>query len=276
MSKLLKIMVIIMLLVSIGALVLGVMLFNQREVIKGRTQKLEKGVEEIAERIRHEGLNMTRLMDYTKMDGELRNVINTAEALWVELQDTKQDLENTRIALRETQDRLEETQRNLDAANRRIEQLEADLRERTQQLEESQREVRELTQQNEELDEQLTEEIARARELEDEVRELEGKVAEQQLQIEELEAELYPEDRVIVTPEGLTGEVLFINPEWNFVVLDVGTDNGLSLGTELMVHRGEELVGRVRVSEVKEVNSVAEILVDWEVAPIEEGDNVLF
>ncbi len=42
MAKLLRVLVIILLLLSIGALTLGIMLFNRREILKIRTQKLEQ------------------------------------------------------------------------------------------------------------------------------------------------------------------------------------------------------------------------------------------
>ncbi len=41
MAKLLRVLVIILLLLSVGALTLGIMLFNRREILKIRTQKLE-------------------------------------------------------------------------------------------------------------------------------------------------------------------------------------------------------------------------------------------
>lgn len=47
MGKLLRVLVILILLMSIGALVLGYMLFSKREILKGRTQKLEKTIKEL-------------------------------------------------------------------------------------------------------------------------------------------------------------------------------------------------------------------------------------
>jgi hypothetical protein len=44
MGKLLRVLVVIMLILSIGALVLSIMLFNRREILKGRTQKLENTI----------------------------------------------------------------------------------------------------------------------------------------------------------------------------------------------------------------------------------------
>lgn len=44
MAKLLRVLVVIMLILSIGALTLAIMLFNRREILKGRTQKLENTI----------------------------------------------------------------------------------------------------------------------------------------------------------------------------------------------------------------------------------------
>jgi cell division protein FtsB len=44
MGKLLKTMVVVLLIFSIGALALGILLFNKRELLKGRTQKLERTI----------------------------------------------------------------------------------------------------------------------------------------------------------------------------------------------------------------------------------------
>ncbi|MBT3296806.1 MAG: hypothetical protein HN919_21350 [Verrucomicrobia bacterium] len=44
MGKLVRVLVVLCLLLSIGALVLGILLFNKRELLKGRAQKLEKTI----------------------------------------------------------------------------------------------------------------------------------------------------------------------------------------------------------------------------------------
>jgi len=48
MGKLLRVLTIILLVLSIVALILGIMLFNKREILKGRTQKLEKAMTQFA------------------------------------------------------------------------------------------------------------------------------------------------------------------------------------------------------------------------------------
>ena len=44
MGKLLRVLVVILLLLSIGALALGILLFNKRELLKARAQKLETAI----------------------------------------------------------------------------------------------------------------------------------------------------------------------------------------------------------------------------------------
>ena len=48
MRKVIGILVIILFLLSIGALILGNQLFGKRELLKGRTQKLEKTIDKLA------------------------------------------------------------------------------------------------------------------------------------------------------------------------------------------------------------------------------------
>ena len=64
----LKPLVILQLLISIGALVLGILLFGQREVLKKRTQNLEKGAADFAESIRFEEFNQDALVVKNKED----------------------------------------------------------------------------------------------------------------------------------------------------------------------------------------------------------------
>ncbi len=275
MAKLLKPMVILLLLLSIASLVLGIILFNQREEIKSRTQTLENGMATIAQSLRYPDLNRQHLMDVNRMAGEISRLNGHADDQWHELMDTKQDLENTRIALQETQERLEMTERELERETARANRLQDDLDTRTRELADARNRISSLERDKANLEVRISDFERQVAQMEEEMLELNETIAEQRLQIEELEAELFPEDRIIETPEGLAGQILFVNPDWHFVILDVGINDGLSLNTELLVHRDDALVGRVRVSNVKDANAVAEILSDWQQQPLREGDYVL-
>jgi hypothetical protein len=77
-------------------------------------------------------------------------------------------------------------------------------------------------------------------------------------------------------PDDLSGKVMAINKPWNFVVLDVGKDNKLVEGVELLVYRGDALIGKVRSVSVDATSAVADILPDWTKTEIQVGDKVLF
>jgi hypothetical protein len=53
------------------------------------------------------------------------------------------------------------------------------------------------------------------------------------------------------------------DPDWHFVVLDGGKERNLTEGTQLAIRRGHELLGLIRVDEVLERESVAELQGPW-------------
>ncbi len=77
-------------------------------------------------------------------------------------------------------------------------------------------------------------------------------------------------------PDDLSGKVMAINKAWNFVVLDIGKDNKLVEGVELVVYRGDTMIGKIRTVSVDATSAVADILPDWTKTEIQVGDKVLF
>jgi len=75
-------------------------------------------------------------------------------------------------------------------------------------------------------------------------------------------------------PPGITGKVTFVDRVWNFVILDVGLSNGVVPNGELIVYRGRNFLGKVRVTKVDPNDAVAEILPDIK-GDIQIGDSVL-
>jgi Tfp pilus assembly protein PilE len=98
--------------------------------------------------------------------------------------------------------------------------------------------------------------------------------------IAQLEARLarYEGDDKPVEMPGLKGSVVAVDPKWEFVILDVGSNQGAKERGLLIVRRGDKLVGKVKLVTVEENKSVANILGDWKqgdvaVAP---GDAVFY
>ena len=84
-------------------------------------------------------------------------------------------------------------------------------------------------------------------------------------------------DRPVVLPEGLRGEIVAVDPKFDFVVLNIGGDAGVKERGELLVNRNGQLIAKLRVSSVSPTHSIANILPEWKAANEEvlEGDKVL-
>jgi len=78
--------------------------------------------------------------------------------------------------------------------------------------------------------------------------------------------------------EGLEGRVLAVNPAWNFVVLSIGDKSGVVNNSELLVKRGGQLLGKVRVTAVEPSTSIADIVANSMPAgvSVQPGDSVIY
>jgi hypothetical protein len=76
-------------------------------------------------------------------------------------------------------------------------------------------------------------------------------------------------------PAGLKGRVLAVDPKWNFVVLDVGRDQGALPNGVMLVNREGKLIAKVKIRQVQEDRCIANVLPGFTFAPIREGDQVL-
>ncbi len=77
-------------------------------------------------------------------------------------------------------------------------------------------------------------------------------------------------------PVGLKGKVIAVENKWEFVVLDIGSNQGVMEYGELMVNRNGKLVAKVQVTSVEANRSVANVMADWKQADVQEGDVVFY
>jgi predicted RNase H-like nuclease (RuvC/YqgF family) len=89
--------------------------------------------------------------------------------------------------------------------------------------------------------------------------ELESKLKSAQDRIASMEEKLVEKKR-IEKLNSLSGRILAVNEAWNFVVLNLGNNNGISSNTELLVKRGNTQIGRVRITSVEPASSIADII----------------
>ena len=270
MGKALKPLVIVLLLLSLTTLILGILLFGKREILKGRTQRHELAVKKIADNLRYPGLNMAQLKVYEQMQIPLDLVAVAADNMYQTLEQTKEDLAQTRQELAETKDVLAQTRAELEVAQNQIVELNATIAQKDAQIAQANSRIDSLEQEKEGLQAQIDDLNTELAKKDDQINDLEAQVVTLDNIIKAIDEPTRPQKLI-----GLTGRVLVVNPEWNFVVLDIGRSEGLVTSTELHVHRADQLVGKVRVNTVEENSAVADIVSDWVQTPLKEGDNVL-
>lgn len=80
-------------------------------------------------------------------------------------------------------------------------------------------------------------------------------------------------DQPVAQPE-VRGIVTVVNPEWNFIVFNVGERAEVRPGMRCDLFRNGEFYGWARVSQVKKDKSVADVMRTWG-RPVRKGDAVI-
>ena len=82
-----------------------------------------------------------------------------------------------------------------------------------------------------------------------------------------------PKDYVPLRAD-LKGKILVVDPKWDFVVLDIGEDQGVLADGELLVSRDGKLVAKVIVRSVQKDRCIANLIPGWKLGEMIEGDFV--
>ena len=102
--------------------------------------------------------------------------------------------------------------------------------------------------------------------------------------LDELQASVDGKDRTIqeyksnYVRQGLSGKVVAFNSGWNFVVLNIGDKSGLKAGVQMVVLRGGNMVGKVKVTSVEPSTAIADVLPGTIARgdSVQPGDTVVF
>jgi hypothetical protein len=89
----------------------------------------------------------------------------------------------------------------------------------------------------------------------------------------ELDRYVNPEKPVFL-PASLTGKVLVTDPKWNFVVLNIGLDQGVKEYGEMLVNRNGKLVAKVIIRSAQKDRCIANVMQGWQLGEVMEGDQV--
>lgn len=104
----------------------------------------------------------------------------------------------------------------------------------------------------------------------------EKKVLQRQLVRVQTELDIFkhPEKHVQL-PATLMGKVLVADPKWDFVVLNVGEEQGAQPHGELLVNRDGKLVAKIQITSVQRDRCIANVLPGWKLGEVLEGDQVI-
>lgn len=286
MSKALTVFLVILLVLGAAALGLNIHLFSQRTSNKIRVQKLEKAVIEVTARLAEakdpfvktkdvavnaNDLKVGRKEEWPRMDGQLGKLKAIATDRYEELYLTKDDLKKTQDKLAETEAELAKTKQELADARDEIARLKDSIAKKEAEIDATNKKIGEAETQLAGLKTDLEKLKGEVLKKDEEIAGLNERIISLENELKVLSATLQNKPM----PRGLTGKVVATNPEWHFVVLNIGRTSGVQVQGEFAVHRGDQLVGKVRVMQVDETTSLADVPRGWQLQPIQEGDSVL-
>jgi myosin heavy subunit len=231
------------------------------------------------------GLNISMVKEkITTLQSNLKDEKEAHQKFENQYNQTRSDLEKTNAVLKATQETLKATQEEKDKAvadaaaqQKRAEKLNDDLTKTRKERDDAQAELAayKATGLSAQQAANANKEIKR---LQTTVASMdtENKILLQKLRKTENELAIYTHpERFVELPANLKGKVLVSDPKWNFVVLNVGEDNGVLKYGELLVNRNGKLVAKVRVSSVEKDRSVANVVPGWQLGELMEGDQVI-
>jgi myosin heavy subunit len=197
----------------------------------------------------------------------------------------EKSLKETTAKLEDTTKRLNETSEQLASANKKIEdqttrltQLQSDLERTRADLNTAEQIVAQWNAVGVTPD-QVKALVDRERKQRDEIAVLgeEKKILDRQVKKLQAKVDQYEQglEAVVELPAGLKGNVLVVDPKWNFVVLDVGEDKGVLPKGQMLVSRNSKLVAKLKIVSVEQHRCIANIMPGWKIGEVMEGDQVI-
>lgn len=272
------IILLIVLILIFLALASGGFYFFQKERV--RNLELQDSMEEIKTKQR---ITDSKLKESEKQVADLQ----------LKLKEAKTQIDSLTSALNQEKQTRTETQAKLEQLSSDLEQqkeLRADLEKRLSQAQDDTRMVQaqlsELTNQKVELE-------AKVKDLEVKTQNIElGKIvvappeaasaasrakgkkqksapAPKQLQVSA------PKEVAAPVSSSQEGKVLVINKDYNFAVINLGSRDGIEVGTMFSIYRANKYIGDIKVEKVHDAMSAAGFVTDGLKEKVNEGDKVV-
>jgi flagellar biosynthesis chaperone FliJ len=207
----------------------------------------------------------------TKAQGDLKTASQNLASTVTEKDQLTSRLSGVQTDLEKTKAQMAQLTNDRTSLEAQISQLTADLQAKAQELEQK------TTPGAANPAEGGTDQQAQLAEQQTLISKLQGDLDSARFQLATLQKE--KEDRMQQKMRnGLSGRVLAVNPAWNFVVLSLGDKNGVVNNAELLVKRGSQYIGKVRVTSVEPSTSIADIVANSvpQGTAISPGDNVIY
>jgi septal ring factor EnvC (AmiA/AmiB activator) len=208
------------------------------------------------------------------------------------LKKTQEELESTKAELESTKGKLRETESAPAAAKMDADAAKLALAGKEKELAEIKAEVEKLGGQKiEELGKQIAEMGAKVKEQETKIGTLEKEKIELNNTVASLESSVKSKEEKIAQDtvkinrweqnfmqKGTRGRVMAVNPGWGFAVLSIGDKQGAAANKVLIVGRGGQAIGKVKITSVETSQSIADIIPGSFAKGtfVEPGDEVIF
>lgn len=261
-----KIFSVLTLLVALGATFLG---FQSKALV---------------ETLQAKGKETYDILQTTK--ATLKKTEDELKATKEELAMTKEELEKTKENLRTKEKELETTKAELTATMTMLEESKAKLAELQKIIDSMPKPVegKGLKEQIEEMQKKVVDLEAKTQTLEKEKAELETIRETLTAQKKEQEEKIVVQTKVIkkykdgIMEKGVRGRVLAVNAGWGFCVLSIGDNQGAAANRIMVVARGGQAIGRVKITTVEATQAVADIIVSsfQKGVYIQPGDDVIY
>jgi len=257
---------------------LGKLIFDQRTEIKTRTIKLEDGFSKVATSLEYENVGKIKgmLQDVDQMDSMLKEMNAYSANKQAQIHQLTADLNEAKAEITRLAGELEATQNQLEQTKAEVARLEGVVDEKNAEIVTLNGNVATLEGQVAELEGSIANLKDSLAEKEDEVAALKDEVAALDDENERLLAEIRAKEDPDKSKLDVIGEIVAINRDWNFVVIDIGSEDDLVPGLNALVHRKEAFVGKININTVEEKFAVADILPEWQKLTLKEGDSVFF
>lgn len=238
-------------------------------------------------------MNMSTI-DVTKQaladkETEVENKETEISELSTELEETATALEEAKSLSADAQDQIADVRRQVDTAKQQVSSLEGLLEKKNTEIESLKGELASVKEEKQSVpDPQVVEQASETSEtitqMQEQLKaaEMEAKLTAEKLEsarnrVKTLEQDAARREGTIMA-KGLQGQILAVNPAWNFVVLSLGDRQGVAPNAEMLVRRGGRMIGRIRITSVEKSNSIADIVSGSVPAglKIRPGDTVIY